>query len=81
MQTAGGMCLEPEMVMPMFLGTAIVFVALSLLIVLLVRPVPAKLILRGVVTMAEQTGGSRDSMRRRVHHDQAGHARRQLAAP
>jgi hypothetical protein len=46
------MYLEPEMVMPMFLGTAVVFVVLSFSIVLLVRAAPAKLMLLGVVTMA-----------------------------
>lgn len=52
MQSVPGMYLESDMVMPMFLGTVVAFVALSLLIVLLTRSVPAQVLLLGVVTMA-----------------------------
>ncbi len=43
---------DPEMVLPLLLCTAAVFVLLSLVIVAVVRSVPSKLILLGVLMMA-----------------------------
>jgi hypothetical protein len=52
MHNAPGLDLDPEAAVAMFLGTAVAFVALSVILVLLVRSVPTKLILLGIVTMA-----------------------------
>ena len=48
MPVVPGTYLAEDMVMPAFMATAIVLVVLSLLVVLLVRSVPSKLILLGV---------------------------------
>ena len=52
MQNMPGLSLNSEDALAMFLGTAVVFVVLSILLVLLIRSVPTKLILLGIVTMA-----------------------------
>lgn len=52
MQHLPGRYLDAEMVMPLLLCTAAAFVLLSLVIVALVRSVPSKLILLGVLMMA-----------------------------
>ena len=49
MPSTSTLYLEQESVMPVFMGTAVIVVVLSLAIVLLVRSVPSKLILLGVL--------------------------------
>lgn len=51
MPHVSGGYLDPEMVLPFLLCTAAVFVLLSLVIVAVVRSVPSKLILLGVLMM------------------------------
>ena len=51
MPIVAGTYIRPEMVLPIFLATAIIVVVLSFLVVLLVRSVPSKLILLGLFLM------------------------------